>query len=60
MEKAEMSIMILSKINSKYREKLEKYSINDIWNADEFHLLYEIPPTVTNGPASIPERKEKE
>ena len=52
----------LNVINSelpKLQEKLQNYSLNDMWNADEFGLFYQLAPTQTIAPAPIPGRMRK-
>ncbi len=42
------------------QEKLKKYTLKDIWNADEFGLFYQMPPRETIAPGPISGRKKKE
>ncbi len=40
------------------RTKLSKYRLNDLWNANEFGLMYKSIPKSTNGPGRIPGKKK--
>ncbi len=40
----------------KFRQKLSKYCLNDLWNANEFRLMYKSTSKSTIGPARIPRR----
>ena len=40
-------------------KKLLKYSMKDIWNADEFGLCYKFSPNSTVVPGRIPVQKKK-
>ena len=38
--------------------ELQKYSLNDIWNAEEFGQMYKIHPNSTVGTGRLPENKK--
>ncbi len=42
------------------RRELKKYSIKDIWNADEFGIFNQMPPRNTIAPATISARKKED
>ena len=44
----------------KLLEKISKYSMNDVFNADEFGLFYKLAPDSSIGPSRLVERKKKE
>ena len=39
------------------RNKIKKYALNDIWNADEFGLFFKMAPTTKIGPGRLHGRK---
>ncbi len=39
--------------------ELRKYFLNDIWNADEFGMMYKISPNSTVGPGRLSGKKRK-
>ena len=43
----------------KLRKKISEYSINDVFNADEFGLFYKLAPDSSIGPSRIAGRKKK-
>ena len=42
------------------QERLKKYPLRDIWNANKFGLFYQMPLRETIAPGPIPGRKKKE
>ncbi len=43
----------------KIQQKLSKYATNDIWNAEEYGLFYNLLPRSTIGPTRLPGRKNR-
>ena len=58
-ESGNVDLKVINSELPKLQEKLRSYSLNDIWNADEFGLFYQLPPTQTIAQAPIPGRKRK-